>query len=73
MSLMTAKELHCDGCGWWLRLDYDGLTAQWSKLRKEGWTRGGEKHYCPDCGFEGDASNHDQTDTDAEHKGWHFS
>jgi hypothetical protein len=60
---MTAKELHCDGCGWWLRLDYGTLTEQWKWLRKEGWTRGEGRHYCPKCGYNGSAENHkDESD-----------
>ena len=58
MSLQAAKEIHCDGCGWWERLEAAALRDVWPELRKEGWTREKGKHWCPKCGFHGDYENH---------------
>ena len=62
MSILIAKELHCDGCGEWFRLDYLTLTQQWKRLSKKGWTRKHGKHWCPLCGFQGSYENHQQED-----------
>jgi hypothetical protein len=58
MSIQTAKELHCDGCSEWFRLDYRNLTDQWKYLKKDGWTREAGRHYCPLCGLNGSWENH---------------
>jgi hypothetical protein len=58
MSFLTAKELHCDGCSEWMRLETGLLSREWADLRKEGWTREGGRHYCPDCGLNGSWENH---------------
>jgi len=57
MSFLTAKELHCDGCGEWMRLETGRLGYEWPGLRKEGWTRDAGKHYCPKCGLHGSYDN----------------
>lgn len=51
MSIMIAKEIHCDGCGEWLRVDDYGriINEAWKQLKKEGWTRYNGKHFCGDC------------------------
>lgn len=50
MSIITAKELHCDGCGEWLRIDNAYLFNRvWRQLKKEGWTRFKGEHWCPNC------------------------
>ena len=50
MSILTAKEIWCDQCGEWIRLD-SGQTVndEWVYLAKNGWTRGKGKHFCPLC------------------------
>ncbi len=58
MSPQTAKELHCDGCGEWMRLETGALSREWPELRKDGWTREGGRHYCPLCGLNGSWENH---------------
>lgn len=40
MSIRVAKELHCDGCGWWERLEVESVTYCWPSMSKRGWTRG---------------------------------
>ena len=59
MSFLTAKELHCDGCGEWMRLAHGALSHEWPGLKKEGWTRAGGRHYCPRCGLHGSWENHE--------------
>jgi hypothetical protein len=39
MSIQIAKEIHCDGCSEWLRMDYDLVRDAWPMMRREGWTR----------------------------------
>lgn len=58
MSIRIGKEIHCDGCGWWEPLEADLVRTCWPSMRREGWTRGKGKHYCPGCGFEGNSENH---------------
>jgi len=60
MSIQIAKELHCDGCSEWFRLDYDTITEYWKYLRQEGWTREAGQHFCPKCGLHGSYENHEQ-------------
>ena len=64
MSLQIAKEIHCDGCGEWLRLDFDLVREAWPMMRREGWTREGGKHWCPLCGKHGTYENHPKNDDD---------
>tara|TARA_R110000772_G_C12944404_1_gene401348 strand:- start:46 stop:258 length:213 start_codon:yes stop_codon:yes gene_type:complete len=63
MSLQVAKELHCDGCGEWMRLEYDLMRYHWSELKKDGWTREKGKHFCPKCGLNGSYENHEDTES----------
>ena len=60
MSLLTARELHCDGCSEWFRLEYHTLTQCWPELRREGWTRDNGEHFCPTCGLHGSWEDHDK-------------
>jgi Zn finger protein HypA/HybF involved in hydrogenase expression len=50
MSILTAKEIWCDGCGEWVRLESGMLVNdEWCYLAKEGWTRSKGDHFCPVC------------------------
>jgi len=61
MSLQTAVELHCDGCGFWFRIE-EGMKGEWPALKKEGWTRKQGRHWCKLCGLEGSWENHPQAE-----------
>lgn len=58
MSLFIAKEIHCDGCGEWMRLETGRMRVHWPELAKEGWTREAGQHWCPQCGLHGSWENH---------------
>jgi hypothetical protein len=49
MSIVTAKEIWCDICSEWVRLQYKNIEPEWRELRKEGWTREHGQHFCPLC------------------------
>jgi predicted RNA-binding Zn-ribbon protein involved in translation (DUF1610 family) len=57
--IVTAREIHCDGCGWWIRID-STIAVEWPSLAKEGWTRDAGRHYCPKCGLHGSYKDHDE-------------
>ncbi len=56
--IQTAKEIHCDGCGEWLRIDADCVREVWPDLAREGWTREAGNHWCPKCGKHGSYETH---------------
>mgnify|MGYP006909287720 CR=1 FL=1 len=67
MSLLTAKELHCNGCSEWMRLETGALSREWPELKKEGWTREIGRHYCPRCGLNGSWENHQSEEYEFSH------
>ena len=48
MTIITAKEIWCDECSNWLRIDLS-IRHDWPNLKKTGWSRKNGKHYCPAC------------------------
>ncbi len=52
MTIIVEKEIFCDRClERWARVSAR-VEDDWPWLQKEGWTRGGGEHYCPDCSEE---------------------
>jgi hypothetical protein len=50
MSILTAREIWCDGCAQWVRLDSGELMSEvWPELSKKGWSRKGGEHWCEEC------------------------
>ena len=49
MTILTAKEIWCDGCAEWERLDTPRVNDEWPSFKASGWTRKGGKHYCESC------------------------
>lgn len=50
MSIRTAKEIHCDECSWWERLDGPRVSDEWPSMSRAGWRRSATgRHLCPTC------------------------
>jgi hypothetical protein len=63
VSILVAKEIHCDGCGAWVRMEGRTIEQDWSSMKKDGWTRQGGRHYCKKCGLNASYENHAKEDS----------
>jgi hypothetical protein len=50
VSILIAREIWCDICSEWVRLDSGETVAdRWPEMSADGWTRKGGRHFCPEC------------------------
>jgi len=58
MSISVGTDVHCDGCGAWIR-GYIGVESARRAARREarefGWTFRRNRDYCPDCSASGNS------------------
>lgn len=55
-------DCNCDNCGKeWMKYDgtsvYTDINAIKCNIMDSGWTKDGDKHYCPDCYYYDDEDN----------------
>ena len=60
MTILIAKEIMCDGCAEWVRLDTPYVNDEWRFFKADGWSRKGGKHWCPECTIDNQEEEDDE-------------